>query len=78
MNKDDLGYRDAIHQSLAKARGILFVISELQKAEAVREVVSPELEGFALWAVSDFLTDATRAMEQLDALLAGSHGAKHG
>jgi hypothetical protein len=56
---------DAISESLAKARGIAFV---MWQATSHREIESPELEGFAQWAVADFLETASEKFKRYSEL----------
>jgi hypothetical protein len=56
--------RCIIDQSLSKAAGVMFVLAELQKRGG-GELTSQELEGFALWAVEDFINDARTAVDRL-------------
>ena len=59
-----LDQETAIDQSLSKAAGILFVMSQVREAE----VVSDELTGYAIWAARDFIHDAQRANRERENL----------
>lgn len=60
---------DVMEKSLCKARGILFVMSQVGEAELEDE----EKQGWAIWAVSDLLADAHDAMHKAQEL---QHAAK--
>lgn len=61
LKPEQLDAWDEANQSLCKARGILFCMSQMMNAE----IASGELEGFAMWAARDHLEDAQAALNAM-------------